>query len=138
MLEFLRRVISKMHRSTSRALWSTPTAQIEWFQVTYDSETIRMAADPPGDSGWVQEFRWNEIERICFKAENMLVSDGIYVFTSKRRESYVIPTEARGGCEFWEEILRRGLFDPGLAIKAALSNGGLFCWPPIDRREFDG
>jgi hypothetical protein len=59
----------------------------------------------------------------------MLVSDGIYVFTRERPESYVIPTEARGGGELWSEILRRKLFDATLAIEAASSTGGLYCWP---------
>ena len=58
-----------------------------------------------------------------------MASDGIYVFTSDRPESYAIPTEAVGGSELWEEILRRGLFDPTLAIKAARSEEGLYCWP---------
>jgi hypothetical protein len=63
-------------------------------------------------------------------AEDLFVSDGIYVLTSQRPESYVIPTEAEGGPELWSEILRRGLFDPQLAIEAMRSPGGLFLWPP--------
>ena len=59
-----------------------------------------------------------------------MVSDGIYVFTSERPESYVIPTEASGGQDFWFEILRRQLFDAKLAGEAAASRGGLYCWPP--------
>jgi hypothetical protein len=62
----------------------------------------------------------------------MFLSDGIYVFTNQRPESYVIPTEANGGGALWSEILRRGLFDPSLAIEAARSTGGIYCWPPQD------
>jgi hypothetical protein len=64
------------------------------------------------------------------KAEGLQASDGIYVFTSLRPESYVIPVEASGGLEFWNEIVRRRLFDAGLAVKVASLSEGLVCWPP--------
>ncbi len=54
----------------------------------------------------------------------------LYIFTSQRPESYVIPTEADGGGALWNEIFDRGLFDPELTIQAATSDSGLFCWPP--------
>ena len=106
----------------------------QWFFASFDEQAVRLRAEPPGEQPWSQEFAWNTIIRICFKAEDMCVSDGIYVFTSQRPESYVIPTEASGGDELWKEILRRGLFDSQLAIDAVLSMGGIFCWPPEERR----
>jgi hypothetical protein len=57
------------------------------------------------------------------------MSDGIYVFTTLRPESFVIPAEASGGAALWNEIVRRGLFDAELAIEAASASEGLFCWP---------
>lgn len=102
----------------------------EWFAVEFDSEVVRVAAEPPGRKPWSQQFRWSDIERICFKAEGLTTSDGIYVFTRLRPESFAIPIEARGGQEFWAEVIDRGLFDPELAIQAASSTGGTFCWPP--------
>lgn len=68
--------------------------------------------------------------RVCFQAEGPFVSDGIYLFTNLRPESWTIPTEADGGAQLWEELLRRRLFDPELAIKAMGAASGLFCWPP--------
>jgi len=62
-----------------------------------------------------------------------MYSDEIYVFTTQRPESYLIPTEAKGGSELWSEIIRRGLFGPELAIKAASSVEGLFCCPPLEK-----
>lgn len=103
----------------------------EWFFVTFDDNAVHMRAEPPGKAAWSQDFAWDTVIRVCFKAEETLVSDGIYVFTSVRPESYVIPAEAQGGNELWLEILRRKLFDAKLAIEAACSTGGLFCWPPI-------
>ena len=102
----------------------------EWFVVSFDERSVHMRAQPPGMDAWSQEFDWDTVVRVCFKAEDMWVSDGVYVFTSGRPESYVIPTEARGGPEFWSEVLRRRLFDPGLALEAVRSTGGLYCWPP--------
>lgn len=99
----------------------------------YDEQTIRIQADPPGKSSWTQALAWDSIERrVAFKAEGPHTSDGIYLFTSARPESYVIPIEAEGGGELWMEILRRGLFDAELAVKVAGSTGGVFVWPPTE------
>lgn len=102
----------------------------EWFSVTFDDEQVSIRAEPPGKEAWSDELTWSSIERVCFKAEDLGVSDGIYVFTSARPESYAIPIEANGGLEFWDEILRRKLFDAALAIEAASATDGVFCWPP--------
>ncbi len=101
----------------------------EWFEVTFDDVEVYVNAAPPGREPWSQQFRWDEIERICFKAEGFDLSDGIYVFTSQRPESFVIPTEAKGGGRFWSEIIDRNLFDAELAIQAASATSGTFCWP---------
>ena len=101
----------------------------QWFEVRFDDECVYVSASPPGREPWSQQFRWNEIERICFKAEGFDLSDGIYVFTSQRPESFVIPTEAKGGGRFWLEIIDRKLFDAELAIEAASALSGTFCWP---------
>jgi len=102
----------------------------EWYVVEFDDELVKLRVDPSGRPGWEQEIRWEEIERVCFRAEEMLVSNGIYIFTRDRRESYAIPVEARGGQELWNELIGRGLFDANLAVEAATSIEGLFCWPP--------
>jgi hypothetical protein len=101
----------------------------EWFFVTFDEKAVYMRAQPPGKAAWSQSFAWEHVVRVCFKAEDIWMSDGIYVFTSERAESYVIPTMANGGAELWGEILRRKLFDAALAIEAAGSTEGLYCWP---------
>jgi hypothetical protein len=108
---------------------SRPKPLNEWFFVTFNDEGVHMQAEPPGKPAWSQEFAWNTVVRVCFKAEGMFVSDAIYLFTTDRPESYVIPTEAHGGGELWSEVLRRKLFDATLAIEAASSTGGLYCWP---------
>ena len=105
----------------------------DWYTVEFDSDYVRLSASPPERQPWIQEFRWADIERICFRAEGLAVSDGIYVFTGERPESYAIPIEARGGQEFWAEIIKRGLFDAALAIRSAASTSGVFCWPPQEQ-----
>lgn len=109
----------------------------EWFGVEFDQEVVRLSAEPLGEEPWSQQFRWADIERICFRVEDITVSDGIYVFTRTRPESFAVPIEARGGKELWEEILSRGLFDAELAIEAAASTEGVFCWPPMPTESFE-
>jgi hypothetical protein len=101
----------------------------EWFVVEWDNEEVRISATPTGMKAWEQKFLWGNVIRICYQVESFEVSDAIYIFTSKRPESYVIPTEASGGSEFWNEILDRGLFDPRLAISIASAKEGIYCWP---------
>ena len=107
---------------------------IEWFTVTFDDQQVHLDVRPPGESPWQDAVAWADLIRICFKAEDFLVSDGLYLFSSQRPESYAIPSEAIGGAELWGEILRRGLFDAELAIEAASAIEGLFCWPPPEQR----
>lgn len=107
----------------------------EWFHVSWDADVVYLDVSPPGREAWRASFEWSSIRRVCFKAEDLLVSDGIYVFTAQRPESYVIPTEADLGVLFWEEILRRRLFDADVAPQAASATEGLYCWPPGTESE---
>jgi len=101
----------------------------EWFRVSWEGDKITLDVAAPGRDPLYAEFEWNSISRVCFKAEGPDLSDGIYVFTMGRPESYVIPIAAAGGAAFWDEVIRRGLFDAELAIEAASAAEGLFCWP---------
>jgi len=76
--------------------------------------------------------QWEAITRVCFEAESYSLSDAIYVFTRGRAESYAIPVDAGGGHEFWDELVRRGLFDAELAARAMGAVDGVFCWPELD------
>ena len=109
----------------------------EWYTVEFDADNIRLKANPPGGQPWSQELRWADIDRVCFVAEDFTVSDGIYLFTNQRPESYAIPVEAQGGQRLWGEIIERGLFDAALAVHAATSTGGVFCWPPPEPASDD-
>ena len=100
-----------------------------WFHVKFDQDKISITVKPPSNDGWDAEILWDEIIRVCFKPGDFLESDEIYIFIKKRPESFVIPIEANGGLEVWNQIIEQGLFDAALAIEAATALEGIFCWP---------
>lgn len=103
----------------------------EWFRVEWDGQRVTLQAEPPGGEPWSQSFAWERITRICFLAGGPFSSDELYVFTDERPESYVIPTEARGGLDLIGELMARGKFPPEASIEAAtLGEGEMVCWPP--------
>lgn len=103
--------------------------QIDWFVVATDSKSIRLSVTPPHRPAWQAVIPWESITRVCFAAEDPLVSDGLYLFTNLRPDSWVVPVEAVGGTLLLDELARRRLFDPALATKALTAVSGLFCWP---------
>jgi hypothetical protein len=105
----------------------------QWFFVSFDDSKVTMRAEPPGRKAWEQSFPWSSVTRVCFKDEGLWYSDGIYVFTSLRPESFVIPTEASGGSALFGALVGRGLFPLDLLTRAnASTDGGLYCWPPLE------
>lgn len=107
----------------------------QWYFVTFDEEMIYLKVNPPGNAPWEQSLRWSSIIRVCFKDEGQFCSDGIYIFTSERPESYVIPTEAHGGSDFFGKLVGKGFFPKEIMIKAMSStDGGLYCWPSVEDR----
>lgn len=105
-----------------------------WFRVHFDEKGVYWLVNPPQSEAWTEFIDWGRIIRICFKsADFFLLSDDLYIFTQDRPESYVIPLDAFGALDVWNEIIRRGLFDAKLAIEAASAGEGeLFCWPPVE------
>ena len=104
----------------------------DWYHVTFDGQGITRDVAPPRKAAWSDFVPWDRIIRVCFKGgESFLLTDELYIFTADRPESYLIPLDADGGSEVWGELIRRGLFDAELAMKAASAEEGeLFCWPP--------
>ncbi|HEX9034696.1 MAG TPA: hypothetical protein VF834_22860 [Streptosporangiaceae bacterium] len=108
---------------------------ISWFYITMSDEAISLSVSAPGRPPWQAAIPWNSITRVCFAAEGPFDSDGLHIFTDLRPASWAVPVEAEGGADLLNELVRRGLFDAGLAITAALASSGLFCWPPADTRR---
>jgi hypothetical protein len=103
--------------------------EIGWFVVITDDHSIHLSVTPPGRPPWEAVVPWNAITRVCFEADGPLVSDSLYLFTSLRPESWVVPVEAVGGTVLLQELIRRRMFDPALAISAMTALHGMFCWP---------
>jgi hypothetical protein len=106
--------------------------EIGWFVVFTDDQSIHLSVTPPGRPPWQAVLPWNSITRVCFEAEGPLVSDSLYLFTGFRAESWVVPVEAVGGTALLQELIRRRLFDPALAISAMTALQGVFGW--VDER----
>jgi len=107
----------------------------DWFKVELSDEGMLLDVRPPGKSAWKQSFPWSSVQRVCFRSEDFTVSDELYIFTSLRPESFLIPTEAAGGDKLMDELIRRGLFPAEVAIQAARApEGEILCWPPLPKQ----
>ena len=104
---------------------------ISWFVVTTDDQSFSLSVSAPGRQPWRAVIPWGSVVRVCFEAQ-WPASDSLYVFTSLRAESWVVPTEAEGGEQLLNELLRRGLFAASLAVRALKAQHGLFYWLPIE------
>lgn len=102
----------------------------EWYHVLISEDGFHLDVSPEQRKPWQEDVRWDDIIRVCFKAEDFGVSDGIYVFIKQRAASFAIPTEADGADLLMEELIKRKLFDAELMIEAASASTGVFCWPP--------
>jgi hypothetical protein len=104
-----------------------------WFHVTFDDTHIHLDVHPPGRPAWQDTFPWSAIVRVCFKDEGPYVSDGLYIFTTLRPESFVVPTEADGGDALFVALFGRGYF-PDEVFRQAISStdGGFYCWPALE------
>ncbi|KKK73365.1 hypothetical protein LCGC14_2894570, partial [marine sediment metagenome] len=49
--------------------------------------------------------------RICFQTGDLYSSDELYIFIKDKKESFLIPMDAKGTLELWGEIIDRELFD---------------------------
>ena len=101
--------------------------------VDFDDAEVRVRVVSDLEPEWNQTFRWGDITRVCFKDGGMLSSDLVYVSLGDRPKPAVVPTEARGGHEFFGAVCERGYF-PEHIWRRALgdTSGGLHCWPPAN------
>ena len=101
----------------------------DWYQVSFNEFQISISAQPPGKDSWEQSVNWESIIRVLWQGEGGIISDGIYLFTSERSESYVIPMDARGGESFVKELINRKYFSSHKFSEAVLQPYGSYCWP---------
>jgi len=79
---------------------------------------------------WNRPFRWDEIVKVCFKDGGIYSSDILFIELRDREKPAIVPTEARGGSEFFGELCGRGLF-PLEVMRSAIreTSSGMHCWP---------
>src|SRR5687768_1450155 len=102
----------------------------QWYRVHFDDRAVYRNVTPPGGEPWSDEFAWDKVVRVCFHTGSLFESDELYIFTSEREESYLIPTEADGGKELVDELIHRDLFPAELMLEVVTTEGELRCWPP--------
>src|SRR5260221_13482873 len=103
---------------------------VSWFTVTTDDQNIHLAVRPPGRDPWVADIPWDSIIRVCFAAEGPLISDGLYIYTNLRPESWAVPAEAAGRSHLLDELVSPSLFGAHLLTIALLANHRLVCRTP--------
>jgi len=115
---------------TNKAIPKEDAALDKWYHVTFDEASIYRDVKPPGKTGYNDQLDWSDIIRVGFQSSGVNFSDDLYIFTSERPESYLIPLDANGGDALWHEIIQRGYFDRKLAIEIAATAYGFAYWPP--------
>jgi hypothetical protein len=83
------------------------------YRVDFDERAVYRDVALPGGEPWSDHFAWGDVVRVCFLTGSLFESDELYIITSTREESYVIPTEAEGGRAIVDERAPpRALFGP--------------------------
>lgn len=100
----------------------------EWYKIICDDSGILLDVHPPAGQAWKQYISWESIERVCYAANDIMISDDIFIFVKGRKHSYQIPAEGSGGAQLWSALLEHELFDTRLALEA-VTGKGLYCWP---------
>lgn len=128
-MKWLRNIFSPTRANSS----GVPTfSTLWWFHARFDDTLITLQGRPPTRPAWEAQIKWERIIRVCFKSAGWESPDEMYLFTDERPESYLIPMIAVGADALWDEIIRRGVFDAELAIKAASAIDELFCYPAAE------
>jgi hypothetical protein len=73
----------------------------ELLAVEFDDVEVRVRVLTDLEPEWNQTFRWTNIIRVCFADGGMLSSDAVFVSLNDRQKPAGVPTEARGGPEFF-------------------------------------
>ena len=79
----------------------------------------------------IQSAAWNDIDGVCFK-DGGLGCDRFFIFIRDCQEPIMVPVEASGGLEFWNQSKERLLFPQEISGQCVQSSatGAEFWWPP--------
>lgn len=118
-----------------RSLWHWlksrhPKPFDQLLAVEFDETEVRVRVLQRLETGWNQTFEWSNIKRVCFKDGGLWSSDIVYISLINPDVVKTVPTEARGGSQFFGALCDRGLF-PEHVWRRAIgdTNGGMHCWP---------
>jgi len=85
----------------------------EWCTVSFDEHALQVYSAPPGAEAWSQQALWSDIARAEVVEEGLYASDRVLLFADESNAPMLdVPTEAKGGREFLQELFRRELLDP--------------------------
>ena len=120
-----------------RSIFAKPLAELsDWFWIEFDDNTVFVHANPPHNESWAYKFAWADVCRVCFEDGGLSQSDCLYVWIVGQEESFMLPTDASGGSEFFIELNRRGLFPDDLMKQAiGATDGGLYCYPSLEQEK---
>jgi len=104
-------------------------ALADWYHVRYDGTAVHRPVAPSNRAPWSDSFDWADVIRVCFMAGDWLTSDDLYVFTSRREESYLIPTDADGGSALTAQ--------PEPAARQSCANGRVRIFLPFFRSSVE-
>ena len=108
-----------------------PKRADEMLAVAFDEHEIRVSVLAGLGPEWNQSIHWSNIKRVCWKDGGLSSSDLVYISRKEPDSVVVIPTEARGGAEFFGALCDRGYFPEHVWRKALGStDGSMHCWPP--------
>jgi hypothetical protein len=106
----------------------------ELLAVEFDDNEVRVRVLDGLEPAWNQTFLWSDITRVCFKEEGLWSSDNLFLTLRGQEKVSVVPTEAKGGTEFFGALCERGLFPEEVRRKAiGDTSGGTHCWPPFGK-----
>ena len=113
-----------------------PKPLSELLSVQFGDDLVKVLVLDKLDPAWNQEFAWADICRVCFKDDGLYSSDSIIVQLNGRERPVVVPSEAKGGSEFFGALTERGYFPEEVWRRAiGETDGSIHCWPPLDSKS---
>jgi hypothetical protein len=113
-----------------------PKPLSELLTVEFDDARVKVRVLEKLDPAWNQEFVWADISRVCFKDEGLYSSDSIIIQLNGREKPVVVPSEAKGGSEFFGALTERGYFPEEVWRRAmGETSEAMHCWPPLESKK---
>lgn len=119
-----------------KAWWASrrPRKASDLLAIEFDEQEVRVRVLERLNPGFNRSFGWSEVERVCFQDGGLMSSDLLFIMVRGQEKPVIVPSEARGGAEFFGALCGRGLFPEQVWRKAiGDTSGGTHCWPPYEK-----